>query len=113
MYVRSLNLLPILVSFALALVLTPLVRRLARHWGMVAQPKADRWHNKPTAMLGALAVFLTAGVSYLLLIGHMQHRPYCWVVMLGSALVVVVGLIDDIVRVKRYQNLIGQVVGTT
>ncbi|HEX8422528.1 MAG TPA: MraY family glycosyltransferase, partial [Pyrinomonadaceae bacterium] len=101
------------MSFALALGLTPLVRRLARHWGMVAQPKADRWHNKPTAMLGGLAIFLTVAVAYLVFIRQMPHWPYGWVVMLGSASLFVVGLVDDILHIKPYQKLIGQVMGAS
>ncbi|HKP72514.1 MAG TPA: hypothetical protein VJT82_06220 [Pyrinomonadaceae bacterium] len=101
------------MSFALALVLTPVVRWLARHWGMVAQPKADRWHKKPTAMMGGLAIFLTVSISYLVFITRMPHRPYGWVVMLASAFLFVVGLVDDIVHVKPYQKLIGQVMGAS
>ena len=113
MYFGSLNFLPVIVSFALALGLTPVVRALARHWGMVAQPKADRWHNKPTAMMGGLAVFLTVALTYLIFVGQMPHRPYGWVVMLASAFLFLVGLIDDIVHVKPYQKLIGQVMGAS
>jgi hypothetical protein len=39
---NSQHLLPVCVSFALALALTPLVRALARRYKMVAKPKADR-----------------------------------------------------------------------
>jgi UDP-GlcNAc:undecaprenyl-phosphate GlcNAc-1-phosphate transferase len=113
MYAGNLYLLPIIVSFALALGLTPVVRRLARHWGMVAQPKADRWHNKPTAMMGGLAIFLTVTIAYLLFIRRMPNWPYGWVVMLGSACLFVVGLVDDILHIKPYQKLIGQVMGAS
>lgn len=113
MYAGSLNLIPVIVSFALALALTPVVRRLARHWGMVAQPKADRWHNKPTAMLGGLAIFLTVAIAYLIFNAQMPHHPYGWVVMLASACLFVVGLIDDILHIKPYQKLIGQVMGAS
>ena len=44
------NLVPPIVSFALAAALTPVVRVLARRWGFIAKPKTDRWHKKPTAM---------------------------------------------------------------
>ena len=113
MYAGSLNLLPIIVSFALALALTPSVRALARHWGMVAQPKPDRWHNKPTAMMGGLAVFLTVSITYLVFVGHMPNRPYGWVVLVSSGFLFLIGLIDDIVHVKPYQKLIGQVMGAS
>jgi UDP-GlcNAc:undecaprenyl-phosphate GlcNAc-1-phosphate transferase len=39
--------------------LTPLVRAFARRYGFVAVPKTDRWHKKPTAMLGGVAIWLS------------------------------------------------------
>ena len=51
-------------SFVLSLLLTPLVRSLARRRGMVAQPKADRWHKKPTAMFGGVAIWLSVLIVY-------------------------------------------------
>ena len=46
------TLLAVAASFVLALLLTPLVRAFARRYGFVAAPKSDRWHKKPSAMLG-------------------------------------------------------------
>ena len=50
--IKPSNLVPPLVSLGLALALTPVVRTLARRFGFVAKPKTDRWHKKPTAMMG-------------------------------------------------------------
>src|SRR5207237_533825 len=44
-------------ALILSLALTPLVRILALRAGAVAVPKSDRWHRKPTAMLGGVAIF--------------------------------------------------------
>src|SRR5581483_1914528 len=44
-------------------VLTPLVRMAARRFGFVAKPKIDRWHKKPTAMMGGLATGIAAIAS--------------------------------------------------
>ena len=107
------QMLPVFVSLALALVLTPTVRWLARRRGLVAQPKADRWHQKPTAMFGGVAIFLTVAVSYFLFLPAMPHRPYGWVVMLASTFLFLVGLVDDLLHIKPYQKLIGQVMGTS
>src|ERR1041384_3779527 len=107
------QLLPVFVSLALALVLTPAVRWLARRRGLVAQPEADRWHKKPTAMFGGVAIFLTVAVSYFLFLPALPHRPYGWVVMLASTFLFLVGLVDDLLHIKPYQKLIGQVMGTT
>jgi UDP-GlcNAc:undecaprenyl-phosphate/decaprenyl-phosphate GlcNAc-1-phosphate transferase len=109
----AVKLLPALVSFALALVLTPLVRAAARRRGLVARPRADRWHSKPTAMFGGVAVFLTVALTYLVFLPVMPHKPYGWVVMAASAFLFLVGLVDDFLHVKPYQKLVGQVMGTT
>src|SRR2546421_992005 len=108
----ALQLLPVFVSFALALALTPVVRFVARRRGLVAQPKADRWHRKPTAMFGGVAIFLTVSASYFLFLHAMPHRPYGWVVMVASAFLFLVGLVDDLLHIKPYQKLVGQVMGT-
>ena len=62
------TLLSVAVAFVLALILTPLVRAFARRVGMVAVPKIDRWHKKPTAMLGGVGIWLTVIAAYFIFI---------------------------------------------
>lgn len=114
----SLNFLAVAASAILALVLTPLVRTLARRYGMVAKPKTDRWHKKPTAMLGGVAIWLAVVVSYLVFIrpatqgwGHFPGS-FLDVVMGASTFLFLVGLADDFLHTKPYQKLIGQVMGS-
>ncbi|MDT7602149.1 MAG: UDP-GlcNAc:undecaprenyl-phosphate/decaprenyl-phosphate GlcNAc-phosphate transferase, partial [Acidobacteriota bacterium] len=102
------QILTVAVSFALAATLTPLVRRLARRFGVVAKPRGDRWHKKPTAMMGGAAIFLTFVVVYLTLL---PHTPHGWVVVASSAFLFAVGFLDDLLHIKPYQKLIGQVMG--
>src|SRR5438309_2097286 len=102
------NLIPPAVSFALALLLTPLVRALARRWGFVAKPKTDRWHKNPTAMMGGVAIWLAVGGTYLFLV---PHSPQRWVVVGAASFLFLVGLVDDWLHIKPYQKLIGQVMG--
>ena len=102
------NLIPPAVSFALALLLTPLVRALARRWGFVAKPKTDRWHKNPTAMMGGVAIWLAVAGTYLVLV---PHSPQRWVVVGAASFLFLVGLVDDWLHVKPYQKLIGQVIG--
>jgi UDP-GlcNAc:undecaprenyl-phosphate GlcNAc-1-phosphate transferase len=101
-------LIPPVVSLALALALTPLVRLLARRLGFVAKPKTDRWHKKPTAMMGGVAIWLSVITTYLLLV---PHTPHSWVVVSVSTFLFFVGLLDDLIHVKPYQKLIGQIIG--
>jgi UDP-GlcNAc:undecaprenyl-phosphate GlcNAc-1-phosphate transferase len=117
---RSSSLIPVTASFALALILTPIVRALARRWGVVAKPKTDRWHKKPTAMLGGVAIFVSVAaviLAYLLFVPptqveYLNHsRAYLWVVLEASSFLFAIGLADDLLHAKPYQKLIGQVMG--
>src|SRR6266480_2971032 len=105
-----LNLLAVAASFALALVLTPVVRAFARRVGVVAKPKTDRWHKKPTAMLGGVAIWLSVVTTYLIFV---PHTPYGWVIVKASSFLLLVGLVDDLIHIKPYQKLIGQVLGSS
>jgi UDP-GlcNAc:undecaprenyl-phosphate GlcNAc-1-phosphate transferase len=115
----SLNFLAVAASAILALSLTPLVRTVARRYGMVAKPKTDRWHKQPTAMLGGVGIWLAVVVSYLVFIrpntpqgfGHFPGS-FLDVVMGASTFLFLVGLADDFLHTKPYQKLIGQVMGS-
>ena len=109
MQFNSLNFLAVAVAAILALVLTPLVRLLARRIGMVAKPKTDRWHKKPTAMLGGVAIWLSVVISYF---AFVPRTPYGLVIMAASTFLFLVGLVDDFLHTKPYQKLIGQVMGS-
>lgn len=96
------------IAFVLSLATTYAVRELATKMGFVAKPKADRWHKRSTALMGGVAIFLTTVVLSLLLAPLTREN----LVVLGSSTVLfVVGLIDDLLNVKPYQKLFGQVVG--
>jgi UDP-GlcNAc:undecaprenyl-phosphate/decaprenyl-phosphate GlcNAc-1-phosphate transferase len=96
-------------SFILSLALTFIVRRAARHFGFVAKPKSDRWHKRPTAMMGGVAIFLTSALMYLFFVPHTRES---WVILAGSTFLFLVGLIDDLILIKPYQKIFGQLIGT-
>jgi len=106
--IKAVTLIPPLVSFALAVALTPLVRMLARRLGFVAKPKIDRWHKKPTAMMGGVAMWLAVVATYLALVPHTGQG---WVVVGSASFLFLVGLVDDWLHIKPYQKLIGQIIG--
>jgi len=98
------------VSFASAILLTYVVRGAARRYGFVAKPKADRWHKKPTAMMGGAAIFLTTVIVYFIFVPKTRES----LVILGaSSFLFLVGLLDDILNIKPYQKLVGQLIGAT
>ena len=97
-------------AFAISTLLTYAVRKVARACGFVAKPKADRWHQRPTAMLGGAAIFATTVLMFAL---FMPTKSEIWIILGGSALLFVVGLIDDILHIKPYQKLFGQFLGAS
>ena len=103
------TILAVATSFCLALVLTFLVRALARRFGFVAQPKTDRWHKKPTAMLGGAAIWLSVIITVLV---FSLHTTYGLQILLASTFLFLVGLVDDLIHIKPYQKLIGQILGS-
>ena len=108
MFPSTLQLLAIAASFVLALVLTPLVAATARRFAIVAKPKTDRWHKKSTAMLGGVAIW---GSVLIPIVIFVPNTTYEGVILRASTFLFIVGLIDDLIHLKPYQKLIGQVLG--
>lgn len=94
-----------LIAFVTSLLLVPLCRALAIRSGFVAKPKEDRWHGRPTALLGGIAIAVTVlGVSALVL----DPRPLV-VLLLGAACMCGVGFVDDLVPLKPYTKLVAEI----
>jgi UDP-GlcNAc:undecaprenyl-phosphate GlcNAc-1-phosphate transferase len=104
---------PVLAGIAALLVslaATFLVRAFARRYKFVAKPKLDRWHKKPTAMLGGAAIFFTTALMFAIF-GPKTHDSL--IVFAGASFLFLVGLLDDILNIKPYQKLIGQLIGAS
>lgn len=110
------------VAFLSCLALIPLVRKSCIKWGYVAQPRPDRWHNKPTATLGGVGIFISffAGILVFLLVTEVFDtlqwlqidRPLLGL-LLGTILIFLLGLIDDIRQLSPPVKLLGQLLAAT
>jgi UDP-GlcNAc:undecaprenyl-phosphate GlcNAc-1-phosphate transferase len=113
MLFKPVQIVAVAASFLAAITLTLLVRAFAQRRGMVAQPKIDRWHKKPTAMLGGVAIWAAVVITYLVF--HKLHiipdSIYGRTIINASTFLFMVGLIDDLIHTKPYQKLIGQIMG--
>jgi UDP-GlcNAc:undecaprenyl-phosphate GlcNAc-1-phosphate transferase len=97
-------------AFAACLALTPWVAAVARRAGAVAKPKSDRWHTRPTAMLGGVAIAAAVLGAVVVLLPPTRENV---IVMAASAALFLVGLGDDFFHIKPYQKLIGQLLAAT
>lgn len=97
---------PALTALMISALLTPLMRRIAGSLGIVATPKDDRWHKGRVPMLGGVAVALAA-ISSTLIWARPEPGVLLW--SLSGSLLFVVGLTDDVVRMKPSTKLTAQI----
>jgi UDP-GlcNAc:undecaprenyl-phosphate GlcNAc-1-phosphate transferase len=95
-----------LVAFALVVLLTPAVGGMARRLGVVDAPGGRRVNQLPVPRLGGLGLFLGVLVPALAFL-HVGHQDRG--LLLGAAVAVTVGIIDDFRGLEWYAKLAGQV----
>jgi UDP-GlcNAc:undecaprenyl-phosphate GlcNAc-1-phosphate transferase len=94
-------------SFLFSVLLTPLVRRMAHATGQVSAPRQDRWHSRPTALLGGVAIYLAFLVGCVLFAWQV---PGAHLILMGGTLLFLAGLLDDLIGLKPYVKLVLQLV---
>ena len=103
-----------LVAAAVAALLTPVTMRLARALGAIDQPRERGLSDRPTPLLGGLAIFagvLAAGLIWLPAGSTGVHpQPHLWQgVLLAGAIITLVGAIDDRFGLPPGAKLVGQI----
>ena len=99
-------------TFLIAIVGTPLVRSLAFRVGAVDHPNARRINKKPMPSAGGLAIFLAFVLATLVFmpmiiqkdVWHISYFRYILPVVVGGAIVVLTGFIDDIFELKPLEK---------
>ena len=94
------------VPFVLSLVFTPVVRSIVVKRGLISYPRADRWHKHPTAILGGIAIYLSAAVVFIFLPINRSALG----LLAGCTFLFAVGLVDDLLHLAPYIKLFTQVV---
>jgi UDP-GlcNAc:undecaprenyl-phosphate GlcNAc-1-phosphate transferase len=106
--------------FALSAALTGLVQRWSMKHGQLAQPRPDRWHDRPVALhggLGFMPPFLLAGIV-LLYDGRIQPASPGVIALAASLLagslgLLLAGLLDDLRPFNPAAKLLVQLVAAT
>ena len=104
-----------LLSFLLCLAATPVVRRIAIDKGWIAYPSAERWHKKPTALLGGIAIYFGIAAPFFLIADFSTVLPHFFrtsdsvqlpslsaVIWLGMTFIFVIGLFDDFLHRRLF-----------
>jgi UDP-GlcNAc:undecaprenyl-phosphate/decaprenyl-phosphate GlcNAc-1-phosphate transferase len=90
--------------------------------GWIAQPRKERWHKKPTALSGGIAIYLAAAIplfyfaDFKSLIPHLalgtihpELPDLAAVIFLGMTFIFILGLLDDFIHIKPHTKLVGQI----
>jgi UDP-GlcNAc:undecaprenyl-phosphate GlcNAc-1-phosphate transferase len=103
-------LLAALVAAVVTALLTPLVARFATRVGAVDQPRARGLSDRPTPLLGGIAILAGVAVSMAIWLLGGSHQ---WTAILWGALIItVVGALDDVFDLNPALKLGGQVCAT-
>jgi len=106
-----------LLAFGIALVLTPFLDRLGRHWGIVAVPGGRRVNEgdmRHVSKLGGVSLYLSFTITVLL--AQLLPVPRLDVyeiirltgLLLGGTVIFIVGLLDDIFHFRSFPQFFGQ-----
>ena len=101
-----------------ALAITPVVTLFAHRVGLVANPAQDRWHQRPTAMLGGIAIAIATaigiavstvlpGEGWGLRAERIVGQPALGV-LISATFMFAVGLVDDVIRLSSQVKFVLQ-----
>ena len=103
---------PMIASFAIAMLVTlaatPIVKRLALHFGVVSEENdARRMHHHAIPRMGGLAIFLGFVISLLVFYGS-RMTAELWGVLLGALVLIILGIFDDKYALNPWIKLVIQ-----
>jgi UDP-GlcNAc:undecaprenyl-phosphate/decaprenyl-phosphate GlcNAc-1-phosphate transferase len=99
-----------LSTLLLGLVLTLIARASSHRVGLVAAPRQDRWHQKPTPMLGGVAIYLSFAIGFFV---FAPKLPSSYAILGAATLLFVTGLVDDAIHIKPYAKLVLQMIAAS
>jgi UDP-GlcNAc:undecaprenyl-phosphate/decaprenyl-phosphate GlcNAc-1-phosphate transferase len=105
------------LSVLMSLIVTPVVRGAFQRMNILDHPDQERKrHARPVPRVGGLAIALSYGLSFLILLStHSQGAamvrsalPFIWRLVPAASLVFLTGLIDDIFGLRPLHKMAGQ-----
>jgi len=98
----------LLLSFAIAFTLTPVLIRMGVKWGLVDQPSERKIHATPIPRIGGLAVY--CGFVGAIVINSILE-DWMVAILLAGSLLLVVGIVDDARGLPAWLRLGVQLLG--
>ena len=94
------------VCLIIVALIIPLVKKIAEHINALDIPDARKVHTKPIPRLGGLGIFIGFLVGYMI---FGQSTIQMNSILIGSFIIVLTGMIDDIKPISAKAKLLGQI----
>ena len=95
----------ILLPFVFVSLIIPYIKQIAVKIGAIDVPRKRHIHKKPIPKLGGLAIFLGFLLGYMV---FGTHSVTMNAILIGSFLILIIGVIDDITELSAKVQFIGQ-----
>lgn len=97
----------VLVPFLVVALITPFIKKVANHVGALDIPNQRKVHKSPIPRLGGLGIYLGFLMGYML---FGEATPIMNSILIGSFIIVLTGVVDDIKPLKPSTKFLGQLV---
>ncbi len=96
-------------ALVISAILCRIVKIIAPKVNMVVYPRSDRWHKKPTPVLGGVAIYLSLIASYLI---FLRVNGEIFPLIIISSFVFATGLLDDIFEISPPTKFLLQLIAS-
>ena len=99
----------LVVAFIAAILLTPLVKRLAFRLGAVDAPNYRKVHARIMPRLGGLAIYCAFIIGFFFLKFMTDFKSdYAYAILIAATIIVITGIIDDMREISAKAKMLGQ-----
>jgi UDP-GlcNAc:undecaprenyl-phosphate/decaprenyl-phosphate GlcNAc-1-phosphate transferase len=102
--------LTMLVCFICSILITPIVKKLAFKIGATDKPNQRKVHQKIMPRLGGLAIYISFVVGVLITQPQSTNPNTLIAVMIGSAIVIITGILDDMFELSAKIKFLAQII---
>ncbi len=97
----------VLITFLCSALLVPFIKKIAEYVGALDMPNKRKVHKEPIPRLGGLAIFFSFLLGYML---FAKQNIEMLSILIGSFVVVLTGIIDDIKPLQAKYKFAGQLI---
>lgn len=103
--------LTLIICFISSILITPLVKKLAIKIGATDKPNHRKVHQKVMPRLGGLAIYISFIIGFL--IWSPTDNQYALPILIGSTIIIITGILDDMMELSAKIKFGGQLIAAT